>query len=172
MIVRWLQRGPLRLHAAVASSALRSPSAFLRLPPTPARLDAHTAFRRCLASSAAAAPVSEPGAQEDIVFTDKCVKRVKALAAKGGKPAILRVAVSGGGCSGFQYSFALDENVEAGDRIFERDGVKIVVDDVSLGFLRGSVLDFEEEMIRSAFKIASNPNAAASCGCGSSFTAK
>ncbi len=81
---------------------------------------------------------------------------------------MLRVAVSGGGCSGFQYGFSFDDTVNADDRTFERDGVKAVVDEASLELLNGAQVDFVEDLGGSAFKIT-NPNATSSCGCGSSF---
>jgi iron-sulfur cluster assembly accessory protein len=80
----------------------------------------------------------------------------------------------GGGCSGFQYSFSLDSapGVKPNDRVFERDGARVVVDDVSLTFLKGATVDYVEEMIKSSFAISDNPNAESGCGCGSSFVAK
>lgn len=88
---------------------------------------------------------------------------------------ILRVAVDGGGCSGFQYAFSLetsDEAIGPTDVVFERDGARVVVDDVSLAFVRGATVDYVEEMIRSSFVIGDNPNAESGCGCGVSFAAK
>eukprot|EP00959_Pyramimonas_sp_CCMP1952_P006207 129862-Pyramimonas_sp.AAC.1 len=85
---------------------------------------------------------------------------------------MLRVAVDAGGCSGFQYSFELDTKVNADDKVYERDGVAIIVDDVSLSFVRGSTIDYTEEMIRASFQVVDNPNAESGCGCGASFAAK
>lgn len=82
---------------------------------------------------------------------------------------MLRVAVSGGGCSGFQYGFSLDDTRRADDSLFLRDGVGVVVDEVSLELLRGSEVDFVEDLIGSYFAIK-NPNATSTCGCGSSFS--
>jgi iron-sulfur cluster insertion protein len=82
---------------------------------------------------------------------------------------MLRVSVSGGGCSGFQYGFAFDDTVNDDDQVFERDGVRIVVDSVSLDFLRGAELDYVEELLGSYFAVQ-NPNASSSCGCGTSFS--
>lgn len=89
--------------------------------------------------------------------------------AQGNDRLMLRVAVSGGGCSGFQYGFSFDDTVGDDDRLFERDGVTLVVDDVSLDLLAGSEVDFVEELIGASFQIR-NPNAASSCGCGTSFS--
>jgi len=79
----------------------------------------------------------------------------------------LRVAVRGGGCSGFQYSLALDEQRE-GDQVFEDQGIKLIVDQASLGYVEGSVVDYTESMMGAGFQV-NNPNVVAACGCGSSF---
>jgi iron-sulfur cluster insertion protein len=97
-------------------------------------------------------------------------KRIAALRAAEGKPELMmRVAVSGGGCSGFKYEFNLDGAVNADDRVFEKDGVKVVVDETSLEFLGNAELDFKEDLMGSYFAVA-NPNAKSSCGCGASFS--
>lgn len=94
--------------------------------------------------------------------------RVAFIAAKQGKPPALRLAVEGGGCSGFQYRFGLTDSIEADDLVVETDGVKLVVDPVSLDLVAGSTVDFVDSLGGSAFKVE-NPQAAAGCGCGSSF---
>ena len=81
----------------------------------------------------------------------------------------LRIAVSGGGCSGFQYGLSFDDQTNSDDRIFERDGVGIIIDEVSLDLLAGAEVDFVEDLMGAAFRI-NNPNAASSCGCGNSFS--
>lgn len=97
-------------------------------------------------------------------------RRVKALAAAEGNPDLMmRVTVSGGGCSGFQYGFSFDASVNDDDHVFERDGARLVVDDTSLDLLAGAELDYVEELVGSYFKVA-NPNASSSCGCGQSFS--
>src|SRR5215472_2420246 len=83
--------------------------------------------------------------------------------------AFLRIAVSGGGCSGFQYGFSFDDQRNEDDFVFERDGVGIVVAEVSLGLLSGAEVDFVEDLMGASFQIR-NPNAASSCGCGNSFS--
>lgn len=108
--------------------------------------------------------VSEP-----IHLTSSAAARVAAIAARQGKPAILRLSVEGGGCSGFQYRFGLAEGIEADDSEVETDGVKLVVDAVSLDLVRGAHVDYVEDLGGAAFKVA-NPNAASGCGCGSSFS--
>ena len=95
--------------------------------------------------------------------------RVAAIAARQGKPAILRLAVEGGGCSGFQYRFGLAEAAEADDLVVERDGVTLVVDSVSLDLIAGATVDYVESLGGAAFKVE-NPQAASGCGCGSSFS--
>ena len=105
---------------------------------------------------------------EALTLTPAAAKRVALIAEKQAKPAILRLSVEGGGCSGFQYKFDLAENAESDDSISETDGVRLVVDPVSLDLVGGSVVDFVESLGGAAFRVE-NPNAAAGCGCGSSF---
>jgi len=106
-------------------------------------------------------------AQIDI--TSSAAARVAAIAGKQGKPAILRLAVDGGGCAGFQYKFGLAEGIESDDAVAERDGVQLVVDSVSLDLVRGSAVDYVESLGGAAFRVT-NPNAASGCGCGTSFS--
>ncbi|AXK41373.1 MULTISPECIES: HesB/IscA family protein [Erythrobacter] len=101
-------------------------------------------------------------------LTDAAAARIAAIAAKQAKPAILRLSVEGGGCSGFQYKFDLAESPEGDDSVSENDGVKLVVDAVSMDLVAGSTVDFVESLGGAAFKVE-NPQAAAGCGCGSSF---
>ena len=84
-------------------------------------------------------------------------------------PMMLRVAVTGGGCSGFQYNFALDDARTDDDLVIERDGVTVLVDPMSLDFLKGAEIDYVDDLIGAAFKVH-NPNATSSCGCGTSFS--
>ncbi|WP_417321988.1 HesB/IscA family protein [Erythrobacter aureus] len=101
-------------------------------------------------------------------LTDAAAARIAAIAEKQAKPAILRLSVEGGGCSGFQYRFDLAESPEGDDSVSENDGVKLVVDAVSMDLVAGSTVDFVESLGGAAFKVE-NPQAAAGCGCGSSF---
>ena len=103
-----------------------------------------------------------------LTLTDAAAKRVNAIAAKQNRAAILRLSVEGGGCSGFQYKFDLEDDAQADDSVSETDGVKLVVDPVSLDLVSGSVVDFVESLGGAAFRVE-NPQAAAGCGCGSSF---
>lgn len=102
-------------------------------------------------------------------LTPAAAARVSAIAARASKPPILRLAVDGGGCAGFQYVFGLAEAVEADDTVVERDGVRLVVDPMSLDLVRGGAVDFVESLGGAAFRVE-NPNAASGCGCGSSFS--
>lgn len=106
---------------------------------------------------------------EAISLTPAAAARVSAIAARQGKPPILRLSVEGGGCAGFQYRFGLADAVEPDDIVAEADGVTLVVDEVSLDLVRGGAVDYVESLGGSAFQVT-NPNAASGCGCGSSFS--
>lgn len=105
----------------------------------------------------------------DLVLTRSAAARIAAIAERQGKAAILRLSVDGGGCSGFQYKFGLADAIDTDDSIAETEGVKLVVDPVSLDLVRGCQVDFVESLGGAAFKV-DNPNAASGCGCGSSFS--
>ncbi|RMF35316.1 MAG: iron-sulfur cluster assembly accessory protein [Alphaproteobacteria bacterium] len=96
--------------------------------------------------------------------SDRAFARLREIGAK-----VLRVAVEGGGCSGFQYQFSLEDAAEPEDLVIEQDGIRVVFDPVSLPFLAGATVDFSEELIGARFMV-DNPNASASCGCGTSFS--
>ena len=105
----------------------------------------------------------------ELTFTESAAKRIKQLIEMDGKPGLnFRLAVSGGGCSGFQYNMTLDDQITDEDRVFTGFDVKVVVDETSLGLLGGTQLDFVSDLIGSSFQVK-NPNATATCGCGSSF---
>jgi iron-sulfur cluster assembly accessory protein len=105
----------------------------------------------------------------DIALSASAAARVAWIAQRQGKPAILRLMVEGGGCSGFQYRFGLADAEEADDIIVETDGVRLVVDSLSLDLVRGGTVDFVDNLGGAAFKVE-NPNATAGCGCGTSFS--
>ena len=105
---------------------------------------------------------------ETLTLTPAAAKRVAWIAEKQGKPAILRLSVEGGGCSGFQYKFDLADAPDSDDAVSETDKVQLVVDPISLDLVSGSVVDFVESLGGAAFRVE-NPQAAAGCGCGSSF---
>jgi iron-sulfur cluster insertion protein len=104
-----------------------------------------------------------------ITLSAAAARRIQEIGATEGRPVMLRVAVEGGGCSGFQYLFDLVESGEAEDIRIERDGAAALVDDVSVPFLAGSEIDFVEELAAAEFRVR-NPNAKSSCGCGVSFS--
>lgn len=106
----------------------------------------------------------------EITLSPSAAARVRWIAErKGGVDAALRLSVDGGGCSGFSYRFGLADSIEADDIVTETDGVKLVVDSISIDLLRGCVVDFVDNLGGSAFKVE-NPVAASGCGCGSSFS--
>ena len=100
--------------------------------------------------------------------TDRAYARLAEIAEATGEAKALRVAVEGGGCSGFQYDIRLDDEALADDIVLEKDGLRVLVDTISLPFLSNAVIDFTEELIGARFVIE-NPNASSSCGCGTSF---
>jgi iron-sulfur cluster insertion protein len=104
-----------------------------------------------------------------IALTPSAAARVAVIAAKQSKPAILRLSVDGGGCSGFQYKFGLADAAEPDDAVAQCDGVTLVVDSVSLDLVQGARVDFVESLGGAAFRV-DNPQAASGCGCGSSFS--
>jgi iron-sulfur cluster insertion protein len=105
-----------------------------------------------------------------VSITESCAERVHTLIQLEGKPNLmLRIGVSGGGCSGFQYGISLDDQIGDEDRIFEDMGVRVIIDQTSLDMLDGSTVDFVEDLVGSSFQIK-NPNATSTCGCGSSFS--
>lgn len=104
-------------------------------------------------------------------MTRAAIDKIKELQKKRQDPGVgLRLLVSGGGCSGFQYMFEIDNAVEEGDHILEEDGARVVCDEVSMNFVRGSTIDYESDLIQSKFIVSENPNAEIGCGCGSSFS--
>lgn len=107
--------------------------------------------------------------QPDIALTSAAAARVRWIADKQARPAILRLSVEGGGCSGFQYKFGMADGIEADDIVVVTDGVQMVVDAISLDLVRGSEVDFVDNLGGQAFKVG-NPNAASGCGCGTSFS--
>ncbi|MCF8505219.1 MAG: iron-sulfur cluster assembly accessory protein [Caulobacter sp.] len=104
-----------------------------------------------------------------VTLSEQAARRIRTIGEAEGRALMLRVAVDGGGCSGFQYRFDLVEGGDAEDLRVERDGATALVDPMSLGLLKGSVIDFVDELASAEFKIR-NPNARSSCGCGVSFS--
>ena len=107
---------------------------------------------------------------EPLILTDKAINKVKALVDEEGNPELkLRVFVTGGGCSGFQYGFAFEEVAADDDFVVEKNGIKAVIDAMSYPYLMGAEVDYEESLHGSKF-VVHNPNATTTCGCGSSFS--
>ena len=104
-----------------------------------------------------------------ITITDRAATRIREIMSREPGKAALRVAVNGGGCSGFQYEFLLTEAVADDDLVIERGGAKALIDPVSQGFLAGAEIDFVDDLMGQSFRIR-NPNATSSCGCGTSFS--
>ena len=116
--------------------------------------------RRCLNTSCT----------DSIIITSSCVNKINELRQASNNPKLkLRIVVDSGGCSGFQYEFKTDDDQQSDDTLI---GSEIVVDELSLGFIKGSTIDYKQEMIQSAFAITNNPQSESACGCGSSFALK
>lgn len=105
---------------------------------------------------------------QNVTVTERAARRIRQVLANEPSGAMLRISVNGGGCSGFQYVFDIDRDRADDDIVIERDGAGVLVDPVSLEYMQGSVIDFVDDLMGQAFKIE-NPNATASCGCGTSF---
>lgn len=111
---------------------------------------------------------------ESIIITKSCVNKINDLRNNSRNPKLkLRISVNSGGCSGYQYEFNMDDVINSDDKIISKDESKVVViDEISLGFLKGSTIDYEREMIRTSFTVTKNPQSETACGCGSSFAIK
>eukprot|EP00600_Ochromonadales_sp_CCMP1393_P008833 CAMPEP_0174955170 /NCGR_PEP_ID=MMETSP0004_2-20121128/835_1 /TAXON_ID=420556 /ORGANISM="Ochromonas sp., Strain CCMP1393" /LENGTH=153 /DNA_ID=CAMNT_0016203073 /DNA_START=116 /DNA_END=577 /DNA_ORIENTATION=+ len=111
-----------------------------------------------------------------LIITNSCAKRIKLLQEQSKNPNLhLRISVEGGGCSGFQYTFEMEDAEELDDEddgIYSKHGAKVVVDHGSFELIKGSTVDYVQEMIRSSFAISHNPQSESACGCGSSFAVK
>jgi len=104
-----------------------------------------------------------------VTVSARAAKRIAEILKSEPAPSMLRIAVTGGGCSGFQYNFAIDDLATDDDLVVERDGATVLIDPMSLDFLKGAEIDFVDDLIGQSFKI-NNPNATSSCGCGTSFS--
>jgi iron-sulfur cluster assembly accessory protein len=104
-----------------------------------------------------------------ISLTERAAQRIKEIMAAEPSGSMLRISVNGGGCSGFQYAFDVERQRQAEDLVIEKDGATVLVDEVSVQYMDGSVIDFVDDLIGQSFKVE-NPHATASCGCGTSFS--
>ncbi|XP_029569363.1 iron-sulfur cluster assembly 2 homolog, mitochondrial isoform X2 [Salmo trutta] len=129
----------------------------------------YTDFSRLSSTSAEEEPAESSPVEEKVYLSASCVKRLGEIMGKG---EYLRIQVEGGGCSGFQYKFIVDSTRNEDDRMFEQGGVGIIVDQDSLEFVKGSTLDYTQELIRSSFQMLKNPQADHGCSCGISFSVK
>ena len=112
---------------------------------------------------------TQQAADDPLIFTSAAAEKVRELIAEEDNDALmLRVFISGGGCSGFQYGFTFDENITEGDAVVEQGGVKLLIDPMSIAYLMGAEIDYTEGLEGAQFVIR-NPNASTTCGCGSSF---
>lgn len=163
-----LKRAPLRAARLLnpASAAISGVRGIYR--PFPNRCEFAQIFDLYIYSVAPYITVMNEVATQ-VSLSANAAKQIKTIMAKQGFDKYLRVAVEGGGCSGFQYKFDFADSPNSDDLVIERDGAKVVIDDMSLEFLGGSEIDYTNELIGSAFKIH-NPNATAGCGCGTSFS--
>ncbi len=104
-----------------------------------------------------------------VTVSDKAANQISKIISSEASPKMLRVSVSGGGCSGFQYGFDLVDEREEGDLAIEKGGITVLIDEISLAYLEGSEIDYVEDLIGASFQVH-NPNAKSSCGCGTSFS--
>ncbi|XP_009985107.1 PREDICTED: iron-sulfur cluster assembly 2 homolog, mitochondrial, partial [Tauraco erythrolophus] len=126
---------------------------------------------RWASSFSQSGPTESDPNEGQVFLSESCVK----VGAPGGSSEgseFLRLQVEGGGCSGFQYKFSLDTVINPDDRVFEQGGARVVVDVDSLAFVKGSMVDFSQELIRSSFQVVSNPQVEKGCSCGTSFSVK
>uniref|UniRef100_F7FEC7 Iron-sulfur cluster assembly 2 homolog, mitochondrial n=1 Tax=Monodelphis domestica TaxID=13616 RepID=F7FEC7_MONDO len=160
-----------RLRGRLLLVSVRPPILPLWVPP-PVGISTRwqSSITSSLTSSSARFQSSGPESNEgQIHLTESCVKRLLEIT-EGAE--FLRLQVEGGGCSGFQYKFSLDTVINPDDRVFEQGGARVVVDTDSLAFVKGALVDFSQELIRSSFQVVNNPQAEQGCSCGTSFSLK
>ncbi|XP_068948317.1 iron-sulfur cluster assembly 2 homolog, mitochondrial isoform X1 [Petaurus breviceps papuanus] len=139
-------------------------------PGAPLPVGIYSRWESSSSSSSARSHTAGSEANEgQIRLTESCVKRLLEIT-EGAE--FLRLQVEGGGCSGFQYKFSLDTVINPDDRVFEQGGARVVVDTDSLAFVKGALVDFSQELIRSSFQVLNNPQAEQGCSCGTSFSVK
>ncbi|XP_010558223.1 PREDICTED: iron-sulfur assembly protein IscA-like 2, mitochondrial [Tarenaya hassleriana] len=166
---RAMSRSLIRRVAPFFAARIRDNNRMLNFSSVSALNQVSPSFSSESVSSSAQSDSPSPDA---VHLTQSCIQRMKELQASESDVKMLRLGVETGGCSGFQYIFELDNKTNADDRVFESDGVKLVVDNVSYDFVKGATVDYVEELIRSAFVVAENPSAVGGCSCKSSFMVK
>ena len=126
----------------------------------------------CFVRNATSSQSKSNGDQNQIVkISDSCINKLKRITINSHPPEYLRVEVEGGGCSGLMYKFELTSQVnDDDDKVFEKDGVKVVIDQTSLEYMKGSTIDYHEELIKSSFRVINNPLSEHGCSCGASFS--
>ena len=127
--------------------------------------------RRWLSGSVQAGAVA--GGAKGIALSEAAARRLREVNSQrpqGDPEVFLRVTVDSGGCGGFQYAFSLDTTLAEGEKCFEHDGARVAVDQLTLEYMEGSVVDYEDTLMRAGFAVSSNPKASSKCGCGTSFT--
>ncbi|XP_072481774.1 iron-sulfur cluster assembly 2 homolog, mitochondrial isoform X2 [Notamacropus eugenii] len=156
-----------RLRGRLLPTSWRPP----RMPPGAPPQVGISSLRESSASSSTASSQTSGSESEEgqVRITESCVKRLLEIT-EGAE--FLRLQVEGGGCSGFQYKFSLDTVINPDDRVFEKGGARVVVDTDSLAFVKGALVDFSQELIRSSFQVLNNPQAEQGCSCGTSFSVK
>ncbi|XP_061599567.1 iron-sulfur cluster assembly 2 homolog, mitochondrial [Cololabis saira] len=157
-----------RILSLTRTSSLLGNTNVSVLRPVEKAQPSYTAGFRCF-SSVSLQEKAGVDPEEKVHLTEACVKRMAEIMERG---EYLRIHVEGGGCSGFQYKFSVDRNRNEDDRVFEQGDVGVILDQDSLEFVKGSTVDFSQELIRSTFLILKNPQADHGCSCGSSFSVK
>lgn len=121
--------------------------------------------------SATSSIKDEPKDKPSLTLSDSCIKKLKEISERENTK-YLRVTVDGGGCSGFQYIFNLEDKINEDDIVIGENGSKVIIDTISLDYCAGSTVDYHTELIKSGFRIVGNPKAEQGCGCGASFSLK
>ena len=173
-----LQRPPLTFHCVLSMRKALTHAKYFQRHVSRARRPLRKDLAPCSGGKplcALATRTFSSASLDDLLLTPSCARRINKINELSGRDEFLRIAVESGGCSGFQYKFMVEEDDEINleeDHVFERDGARVVVDEISFEFVKGSTVDYVEEMIRNSFAVINNPNSDSGCGCGVSFAAK
>lgn len=153
------------------------------LPSVRAKAQSSFSSSHRLYSTSPETSTDSPAATDELILSSSCIDRIRQLnaASDGGgedssadanKSSFLRIVVEGGGCSGFQYKFELDNDLQSDDRCFGPSDARVVIDELSLSLVKGSTVEYHTELIRAAFRIVDNPLSESGCSCGASFSVK